>query len=51
MMRLVTQNRIPFWTLVGIVSYGSSPCGVENRPAVYTKLDSFISWIEINIRN
>lgn len=50
-MQLVTQNRVAFWTLVGIVSYGSSPCGVENRPAVYTKLSSFIPWIESKIKN
>lgn len=50
MMLLVSQNRVTYWTLVGIVSYGSSPCGIDNRPAVYTKLDSFIEWIEGKIR-
>ncbi|NXJ87243.1 CTR2 protein, partial [Trogon melanurus] len=33
------------WNLVGIVSWGSSTCD-PNAPAVYTRVTSFLSWIE-----
>lgn len=49
-MRFVTKNRVPVWILYGVVSYGSSPCGQENKPAVYTRLETFVSWIESKMR-
>ncbi|XP_037933273.1 melanization protease 1-like [Teleopsis dalmanni] len=37
--------------VAGIVSYGPSPCGLENWPGVYTKVGSYIDWIQNNIRS
>ena len=33
------------WYQVGIVSFGTSKCGV-GQPGVYTRLSAFISWIQ-----
>lgn len=36
--------------LAGIVSFGPSPCGLENWPGVYTRVDSYIDWILSHMR-
>ncbi|XP_076544254.1 phenoloxidase-activating factor 1-like [Osmia lignaria lignaria] len=33
------------WTAVGLVSFGPTPCGFRNWPAVYTRVIDFIPWI------
>lgn len=33
------------WVLAGIVSWGDM-CGTTGRPGVYTKVSSFMDWIE-----
>lgn len=33
------------WVLAGIVSWGDM-CGTTGRPGVYTKVSSFVDWIE-----
>lgn len=35
--------------LVGLVAWGVLPCGTFGAPAVYTKVSSFIDWIELTI--
>lgn len=50
LMKFITQGRSSYWILVGIVSYGSNPCGQQNKPAVYTRVESFLSWIESKMR-
>lgn len=49
-MKLVAKDRSSYWVLLGIVSYGSNPCGQENKPAVYTKVDRYFNWIEDKMR-
>lgn len=36
--------------LVGIVSYGPTPCGLSGWPAIYTRVGAFIDWIEKNMQ-
>ncbi|EDV94550.1 melanization protease 1 isoform X2 [Drosophila grimshawi] len=36
--------------LVGIVSYGIKPCGLDGWPGVYTLVSAYIEWIEATIR-
>uniref|UniRef100_A0A336LMT0 CLIP domain-containing serine protease n=1 Tax=Culicoides sonorensis TaxID=179676 RepID=A0A336LMT0_CULSO len=38
-----------FTYLAGLVSYGPSPCGMEGWPGVYTRVASYIDWIESKI--
>ena len=33
------------WTQVGLVSFGTSECGVGD-PGVYTRLDGYLDWID-----
>lgn len=33
------------WYSVGVVSFGPSPCGMENWPGVYTKVSTYMPWI------
>lgn len=44
-------NNQPYWYLAGLVSFGTSPCGLEGWPAVYTKVNEYIEWIQANVRN
>ena len=37
------------WYLLGIVSFGSRNCG-NGRPAIYTRVSSFIPWIVKNLK-
>lgn len=50
LMKLVNKNQEIFWVLYGIVSYGAYPCGQENIPGVYTKVDHYFQWIESKVR-
>jgi len=37
------------WYVIGIVSFGSKECG-SGRPAMYTRVSSFITWIQNNLK-
>ena len=36
------------WNQIGLVSYGTPKCG-KGVPAVYTKIESYLDWIEENM--
>ena len=38
------------WTVIGVVSFGPSPCGMQGWPGVYTKIYDYVPWILNNIR-
>lgn len=38
------------WTIVGVVSFGPSPCGMLNWPGVYTRVIDFVPWILNKLR-
>ncbi|CAH2086012.1 unnamed protein product [Euphydryas editha] len=38
------------WMVIGIVSYGPTPCGLYGWPVVYTRVTAFVDWILANIR-
>lgn len=36
--------------LVGVASWGTIPCGMEEKPAVFTNVASYVNWIKENMR-
>lgn len=42
---LVQQNEVGTYELVGIASWGFSPCGSINAPSVYTRVSAYNAWI------
>lgn len=42
---LMSERSDSKFTLVGLVSFGPRACGISNFPGVYTKVESFTSWI------
>lgn len=50
LMGRATANNRAFIYLSGLVSYGPTPCGQEGWPGVYTKVGSYIDWIETKLQ-
>jgi secreted trypsin-like serine protease len=46
-----TEKTVPYYVLLGAVSFGPSKCGTVGVPGVYTKVSSYLEWISENIRN
>ncbi|CAH0715054.1 unnamed protein product, partial [Brenthis ino] len=38
------------YTVVGIVSFGPTPCGLDNVPGVYTKVYEYLPWIRTQMK-
>lgn len=49
-MKLVNDKGHLHWVLYGVVSFGTTPCGLSGNPAVYTKVDQYIDWIESKLK-
>jgi len=37
------------FSIIGLTSYGSRFCGIKNSPGIYTRVSSYIDWIESNV--
>lgn len=46
-----TDRLNAYYYLAGVVSFGPSPCGLENWPGVYTRIDRYIDWIVSHMRH
>ncbi|GAB0094520.1 hypothetical protein DMENIID0001_098300 [Sergentomyia squamirostris] len=42
---LTQQNEVGEYELVGIASWGFSPCGAFGAPSIYTRVSAFSAWI------
>lgn len=50
LMTTDSSNGTPYWYMVGVVSFGASPCGLEGYPGVYTRVSAYMDWIEARLR-
>lgn len=50
MQQLMDENGDFRWYSLGIVSFGPSRCGMDKWPGVYTKVDSYIKWIDSKLK-
>ncbi|XP_057664233.1 CLIP domain-containing serine protease HP8-like [Diorhabda carinulata] len=46
----VNEDGKPGWYIIGVVSFGPSPCGMENWPGVYTRVENYVQWIVSKLR-
>jgi secreted trypsin-like serine protease len=40
---------MPYWYLAGVVSFGPRECGTEGMPGVYTRVASYLEWMNEEI--
>ncbi|XP_050078740.1 transmembrane protease serine 9-like [Anopheles maculipalpis] len=44
-----TSGGVQYWYLIGLVSFGPTPCGQAGWPGVYTKVDQYVDWVTATI--
>lgn len=44
-MQITIANQTCVSHIIGVTSFGSTVCGGENAPAVYTRVSAYIDWI------
>uniref|UniRef100_A0A182YGK7 Uncharacterized protein n=1 Tax=Anopheles stephensi TaxID=30069 RepID=A0A182YGK7_ANOST len=44
-----TAGGVQYWYLIGLVSFGPTPCGQAGWPGVYTKVDQYVDWVTATI--
>lgn len=49
LMKVESLDDSPRYYLIGLVSFGTKFCGASEKPAVYTKISAYVSWILENI--
>lgn len=37
------------FNIIGLTSYGSTYCGAKNSPGIYTRVTSYLGWIEAKV--
>ncbi|XP_050356534.1 phenoloxidase-activating enzyme-like isoform X1 [Nymphalis io] len=47
---LMTRDERRIYQIIGIVSFGPTPCGMENVPGVYTKVYEYLPWIRSHMK-
>ncbi|XP_031616447.1 serine protease easter-like isoform X2 [Contarinia nasturtii] len=50
MVKHSTDSTHNHYYLVGLVSFGPTPCGQPGWPGVYTRVDHYMDWIKANIK-
>lgn len=48
-IQVSTATNICLYHIVGITSFGSPFCGQRNSPGVYTRVSSYLDWIESKV--
>jgi secreted trypsin-like serine protease len=50
LMKETIVNKLEYFYIAGIVSFGTTPCGLKGKPGVYTKVSEYIDWILETLR-
>lgn len=47
-LQIAIGNECVF-SIIGVTSYGSTYCGQKSSPGIYTRVSSYLDWIEVNV--
>lgn len=48
-VQITTPDNRCLFHIIGVTSFGSPFCGLKNSPGVYTRVSSYIDWIESKV--